>query len=262
MPARVGAVVRLVLPVTPYFQDDAVTIYLGDCRDIMPQLGPVDLVLTDPPWGGNFNTDSTRFTGGDNLRVHRGHGRNDWGPIIGDDVPFNPEPFLDFPRVILWGANHFARNLPIGTWLIWLKKTEHLYGSFLSDAELAWMKGGYGVYACEKQFPPPSRIVEGLGAAAHPTQKPEILMQWCIEKAQCPAGGMILDPFMGSGTTLRAAKDLGRKAIGIEIEEKYCHIAAERMRQAPMNLDNGMVNSQHEMASKQGTLLGEGTENR
>jgi len=117
----------------PYYQDDYCTIYHGDCREILPSLPKVDLVLTDPPYG-------------------------------------------------------------------WKTK---LYGDSSNTR---------------------SRLTK-----VHPTQKPVALMAWCISIAKNPP--LILDPFMGSGTTLRAAKDLGRKAIGIEIEEKYCEIAAKRLAQ-------------------------------
>ena len=223
----------------PYYDDGQIAIYHGDCREILPTLEPVDLVdlvLTDPPWGGSFNTDSTRFSGGKDREKKYGLGRADWGPIIGDDQPFDPEIFLDYPRVCLWGANHFASKLPVGTWLVWLKRADQMLGQFLSDCELAWMKGGYGVYMHRKQFPPPSRMSENYGRVAHPTQKPLSLMKWCIERTKCPESGLILDPFMGSGTTLRAAKDLGRRAIGIEIEERYCEVAVKRLAQEVLPL--------------------------
>ena len=219
--------------VTPYFRDEAVVIYHADCRDILPLMPKVDLVLTDPPWGSNTNTDSRRFTGG-NRALRRGEGRDDWGHIEGDDEPFDPLPWLECAPAVLWGANHFAASLPVGTWLVWVKRAPHLYGSFLSDCELAWQSGGAGVYAYEEQFPPPSRMREGNGQCLHPTQKPLGLMKWCLERF--PNAQTILDPFMGSGTTLRAAKDLGRYAIGIEIEERYCEIAAKRMAQMVMPL--------------------------
>lgn len=129
---------------------------------------------------------------------------------------------------MLFGSNHFASKLPVGTTLVWLKKNSSAFGSFLSDAEMAWMKGGHGVY-CIKDV-----SINGAGAnfaKLHPTQKTEKVMRWCIEKCKTPEGGLVLDPFMGSGTTLRAAKDLGRKAIGIELEEKYCEVAAKRLAQ-------------------------------
>lgn len=217
----------------PYYEDDAVTIYHGDCRKIAPALGLGFAVVTDPPYGMDWDTDSTRFTGGEE-RHKRGMGRDDWGVVHGDAEPFEPAPWLQYPAVVLWGSNHFAQALPLGTTLVWLKRADHLFGSFLSDAEIAWRKGGHGVYAFRKQFPPPSRMAEAFGAVAHPTQKPVALMAWCIER--CGSDSLpILDPYMGSGTTLRAAKNAGRTAVGIELEERYCEIAARRMGQEVMD---------------------------
>jgi len=214
---------------TPYYKDDACTIYHGDWREVIAWVGKVDAVITDPPYGMNWNTDSTRFTGGQHKR---GDGRDDWGAIAQDCKPFDPSPWLVFDRVIMFGANHYAERLPVGTTLIWLKKADHLFGTFLSDAEIAWMKGGHGVYCFRKQFPPPSRIAENNGKeVAHPTQKPIGLMRWCINKVKTPEGGTVLDPYMGSGTTLVAAKLEGRRAVGIELEERYCEIAANRLSQ-------------------------------
>jgi site-specific DNA-methyltransferase (adenine-specific) len=212
---------------TPYYVDDFVTLYHGDCREAAPVLGLGYAVVTDPPYGMNWNTDSTRFTMGERKR---GDGRKDWGDVRGDAEPFDPEPWLQYPAVVLWGSNHYANRLPVGTTLVWLKKDDHLFGSFLSDCEIAWRKGGHGSYAFRKQFPPPSRMAEAFGKTVHPTQKPLALMRWSIERcgnADLP----ILDPFAGSGTTLRAAKDLGRKAVGVEIEERYCDVAARRCAQ-------------------------------
>ena len=91
----------------------------------------------------NFDTDSTRFTGGKHAR---GDGRKD-RIIFGDDCAFDPMPWLAFENVILWGANHYAQQLPVGSTLVWLKRYIHMYGTFLSDAEIGWQKGGCGVYA-------------------------------------------------------------------------------------------------------------------
>jgi site-specific DNA-methyltransferase (adenine-specific) len=206
------------------------TLYLGDCRDILPTLPRVDAVITDPPYGMNWDTDSTRFSGGG---IQRGEGRGDWGYIAGDAEPFDPEPWLKYRSVVMFGANHFAAKLPVGTTLVWLKKADHLFGTFLSDAEIAWMKGGYGVYCYRKQFPPPSRTAENDGCSvAHPTQKPVGLMAWCMEKAGVGTDDVVLDPFMGSGTTGVAAAQMGRKFIGIEREPKYFDIACERIERA------------------------------
>ena len=206
------------------------TLYLGDYLEILPTLGKVDAVVTDPPYGMAWNTDSTRFTGGVNPSVQKGAGRDDWGEIEADSKPFDPAPWLAFPRVIMVGANHYAKRLPVGTSLVWIKKADHLFGTFLSDAEIAWMKGGYGVYCFRKQFPPPSRMAENGGTVAHPTQKPIELMQWCL--GFLPDAETILDPFMGSGTTGVACANLGRKFIGIEIEPKYFDIACRRIADA------------------------------
>ncbi len=200
---------------TPYYQDDAVTIYHGDCREILPGLEPVDLVLTDPPygietWNDRSQSDGTRFSA-NNFRW-------DNRPSLWTITAM----LAKADCAIIFGFNHLADLLgPTKGVLIWDKK---LRGLHFNDCELAWCHG-LGE-AC--------RIFEYEPAKAerkeHPTEKPLALLLWCLEK-HAPSAETILDPFMGSGTTLRAAKDLGRKAIGIEIEEKYCEIAAKRMSQ-------------------------------
>lgn len=205
---------------------DSVTLYLGDCREILPTLGTVDAVVSDPPYGMAWDVNSKRFSGG-NRAKQRGPGRNDYPEIVGDAVPFDPALWIAFPEVILWGANHYAQRLPVGSTLVWIKKAAHLFGTWLSDAEIGWQKGGHGVYVKEVSFPPPSRIAENDGAsAAHPTQKPTDLMVWCVERVK---GRRILDPYMGSGTTGVACVRLGRRFIGIEIEPLYFDIACRRI---------------------------------
>jgi site-specific DNA-methyltransferase (adenine-specific) len=193
-------------------------------------------VVSDPPYGMGWDIDSSRFSGGDLGRAGlRGEGKGvgDWEEIANDDEPFDPSPWLKFAKVVLFGSNHYAERLPVGTTLVWLKKANHLFGTFLSDAELAWMKGGHGVYCFYKQFPPPSRMVEHDGKSpAHPTQKPVELMAWCIQKLNLPAGATILDPYMGSGTTGVAAARLGYGFIGIELNPTYHAIASKRIAAA------------------------------
>lgn len=216
----------------PYYEDTraGITIYHGNALDVLPIYPPADLVLTDPPYGMKNNVDSRRFSGGkpenDKRRGNKGGRFREM--IVGDDKPFDPTPFLGYKNVILWGMNHYASKLPVGTTLVWIKRSDEAFGTFLSDAELAWMKGGCGVY-CFRDF---SMKAEER-YRVHPNQKPLPLFKWCIEKTDAET---ILDPFMGSGTTLRAAKDLGRKAIGIEIEEKYCEIAVKRLAQEVLPL--------------------------
>ncbi len=134
--------------------------------------------------------------------------------------------------VVLWGWNHFAARLPVGTTLIWLKRNDEAFGSFLSDAEIAWRSGGHGVYAFRDARGPTGRATEALGAAAHPTQKPLPLMRWCIEQAKVPPGGTILDPYMGSGSTGVAAVEMRHPFVGIEIEPRYFDTACRRIEQA------------------------------
>lgn len=202
---------------------------LGDCRDILPTLPKVDAVVTDPPYGINLNTDNSRFSGGNVDSVaKRGNNVGSAGgaPIIGDDKPFDPSFLLDLPGdKIIWGWNNYPDRLPRGACLIWLKRNDAAFGSFLSDAELAWMSKGHGVY-CKRDLSNAAIANDRV----HPTQKPVTLMEWClgfVTKAQT-----ILDPFMGSGTTGVAAVQMGRDFIGIEREPKYFDIACRRIEQA------------------------------
>jgi site-specific DNA-methyltransferase (adenine-specific) len=206
------------------------TLILGDCREVLPTLGKVDAVVTDPPYGIGWNTDSTRFSGSGHTR---GKGKR-WGAITGDDLAFDPLPWLQFKYVVFWGANHYAQLLPAGTTLVWVKRHPDNFGAFLSDCEIGWRKGGYGAYAFYKSFSVDTRAVEAVGKAGiyvHPTQKPIELMKWCVEQLPDDAS-TILDPFMGSGTTGVACARMGRKFIGIEIEPKYFDIACRRIEAA------------------------------
>jgi site-specific DNA-methyltransferase (adenine-specific) len=209
--------------VTPYYQDALVTIYHGDCRE---WTGGADAVVSDPPYGMAWDN---RITGGRNGSNPGGRTRLYDRPIHGDEGPFDPAPWLSYSEVILWGANHYGQRLPVGTTLVWIKKVDTAFQTFLSDAEIAWEKGGHGVY-CYRDTA--YRAEKAGQSTAHPTQKPVGLMRWCIERTT----GVILDPFMGSGTTLVAAKSLGRRSIGIEIEERYCEIAAVRCSQEVLGL--------------------------
>lgn len=205
----------------PYYSEGGITLYHGDCRAIAPSL-EYDAVVSDPPYGMAENTNRNRFSG---PRV--GGGKRWDAPIHDDDKPFDPSPWIDRPS-ILWGCNHYAARLPVGSTLVWIKRNDGAFGSFLSDAELAWRRGGHGVYCYRRVW---------TGAAGedadgvHPCQKPVDLMRWCVGMVD----GVILDPFMGSGTTLVAAKMEGREAVGIEIEERYCEIAANRLSQGVLD---------------------------
>lgn len=172
--------------------------------------------ISDPPYGINFDTDYTRIT----HKSIQAQEKN-YPKVRNDDKEFDPRPYLNYKSVVLFGANYFAEHLPIGTWLVWDKR--HSNGTaWLSDAELAWMKGGTGVHikaiTCQG-FVRPER-------AEHPTQKPIELMAWCIEKSK--AGELIFDPFLGSGTTLMACEQMNKRCFGCEIEPKYVDVIIRR----------------------------------
>lgn len=203
------------------------TLYLGDCREILPTLGKVDAVVTDPPYGIGLDTDNARFSGGDAAsRAKRGAGKTYDAPIVGDEEEFDPSFLLKAGNEqIVWGWNNYPDKLPRGACLVWIKRNDDAFGSFLSDAETAWKSQGHGVY-CFRDLTNNGITRE----RAHPTQKPVQLMRWCIE--QTTNARIILDPFMGSGTTLVACQKLGRVGIGIEIEPKYFDIACRRVEEA------------------------------
>lgn len=222
----------------PYFQDAAVTIYHGDFREMNIELPEIGLVLSDPPYGGGLAVDyADRFKtkSGKFWKCADRSGQARHMPIAGDDEPFDPKYLLAIKaeHKVLWGANWYANRLPdSGGWWMWDKRNGKRDVSDadwpMGEGELAWTDVGKGVRIFRHTWFGLIRDSEP-GEHYHPTQKPVALMQWCIEKSKTT--GIIFDPYMGSGTTLRAAKDLHRKAIGIELEESYCEIAAKRMGQ-------------------------------
>jgi len=199
---------------------DAV-LYLGDCREVLPTLQRVDAVVTDPPYGIAYKSPAGRGM------TERG----DYPVIYGDTEPFDPAPWLGFPQVVFFGANHFADKLPASAqWLIWDKRDGGTPNNN-SDCELAWAKRGGSARLIRHLWNGMLKASERDDCRAHPTQKPIEVMRWVIETA-APDASTILDPFMGSGTTGVACIKLGRKFIGIEIEEKYFDIARRRIEEA------------------------------
>ena len=207
----------------PYFQDDAVTIYHGDCRLLLPQLTEkVDLVLTDPPYGIDYQS----------------AWRTDWQrkDKIQGDKEF-PLWIFDLckPRVAMfvWCRWDILGQLPPPKSVIAWDKGNHSMGNLKHEYGRQWEAIAF-YPGPEHQFRyRSSDIIHAMRIdpikLLHPNEKPIGAVKPLID---AHVGNLILDPFMGSGTTLRAAKDLGRKSIGIEIEERYCEIAAERMSQA------------------------------
>jgi site-specific DNA-methyltransferase (adenine-specific) len=201
------------------------TLYLGDCLEILPTLPKVDAVVTDPPYGiGWVHSGIGYLKSGKVLGTKHGGEK-----VTGDDKPFDPSPFLDKAKNLLfWGANNFANSLPPSTgWIVWDKGIAP--GLSFSDFEMAWSNQSVKAVMWRQQWCGFNREGE-RSAREHPTQKPVGVMTKCINRF--PKAQTILDPFMGSGTTGVACANLGRKFIGIEIEEKYFDIACERIAAA------------------------------
>jgi site-specific DNA-methyltransferase (adenine-specific) len=202
-----------------------IDLHLGDCLSMLDGLPRDAAIVSDPPYGMRNDCDYGRFTAGP--RSHGKAASRTYASVIGDDRPFDPTPWLGFPKVILWGANHYAARLPVGTTLVWVKRNEAAYGSFLSDAEIGWQKGGRGVYLRKD-----TSLYGETRKRAHPTQKPVALMEWCIGRLKLKPGTTIIDPYMGSGTTGVAAVRLGFDFIGIEVDPEYLAIARRRIEAA------------------------------
>lgn len=218
------------------------TLYCGDCLEVVDALLRNSLnsttasletdetdpdprkwcIVSDPPYGIGY--------------VHGADSGNLAGPtkfqgvaVSGDEKPFDPSPWLEFPTVALWGANHYASRLPDSAcWLVWDKR-DQLFRNDQADCELAWTN-----------LKSPARLIRHLWSGMlkdsergqprlHPTQKPVAVMAWCMEMAKAPAGATVLDPYMGSGTTGIACLNTGRNFIGIEKDPGYFDVALKRI---------------------------------
>ena len=201
----------------PYYQDSAVTLYHGDCRQIVPLLGRFDLLLTDPPYGTGWV---------------RGGGR------VGEFNAKHEKPYWDVfstEWIAAIDANQFAVFSPVGRiddtcaafparQVSYYRKTNVRPGAIPREAIVVSPPRSFGDFEAYNGDCP-----------LHPCQKPLELIAWLV--GQFPDAKTVLDPFAGSGTTGRACKDLGRKCVMIEREEKYCEIAARRMGQEVLPLD-------------------------
>ena len=195
----------------------------GDCRDILPTLGKVDAVVTDPPYG--IGKDGQAGSSGSH------GGRKEYEFLGWDKRRPDKEIFDCIIRScdvsIIWGGNYFADLLPAtGKWLVW-DKGQRINQS---DGELAWTSMGGAL-----RIKTINRVDIMIDGAQHPTQKPIKLMKWCI--GLLPNPQTVLDPFMGSGTTGVAAVQMGRDFIGIEREPKYFDIACKRIEDAQRQQD-------------------------
>lgn len=224
---------------TPYYDDGLCSIYLGDCAEIAPTLGRFDLLCTDPPYGIKAprkaaNRGHTRI--GRGLKGGTTPPRTFHQPSPWDDEPVRSDLLSALRDVASWqcifGGNYFSLP-PSPAWLVWDKDNG---ASDFADAELAWTN--YGTALRLKRYRWNGMLQADMSRKeerVHPTQKPLAVMSWAI--SLCPdKPTSVLDPFMGSGTTLRACKDLGIRCVGIEREERYCEIAARRLGQGVLAL--------------------------
>jgi DNA modification methylase len=209
----------------PYYEDDAVTIYNADCRELLPELS-ADLVFADPPYGNGTEYGEYQDTS-ENLTA-----------LIVDTIPLvlNAAPVA----MITPGVGNMWKY-PEPKWTLCFASGAGTgsgpWGFTSWQPVLAYGKDPYLSQGLGRR---PDTKLTSEGASTdggdHPCPKPHVLMRWIVGRGTTESGQTVLDPFMGSGTTLRAAKDLNRKAIGIEIEERYCEIAAKRMAQTVMQL--------------------------
>jgi DNA modification methylase len=192
------------------------TLYLGDCMDVMPTLGKVDAVVTDPPYGIGMSGGNVGYKGFNSFE------RKKWD----DSTPDVAIDYIDthYNKYIIWGGNYFKLP-PSRCYLVW-DKGNGFKGRTYAESELAWTS----LNANARTFSYDPLAKGDYRGKQHPTQKPISLMRWCL--THIPDSRLILDPFMGSGSTGVACVKEGRSFIGIELDEDYFDIACRRIEEA------------------------------
>lgn len=199
-----------------------------ESKDATKMRKMIKAVITDPPYGINYNREDSPQD--KHHPVRRGRQTDS---VEGDDAPFDPTPWLQFNRIVLWGADNYADKLPDlagrkAAWICWDKITRNGLNLRIAEFELGWARPLGRNQMLRLMWSGCSRQME-RGKAFHPAQKPVALMKWCIERVKVPESGIVLDPYMGSGPTGVACAQTGHPFWGVEIQEKYCRIAAERI---------------------------------
>lgn len=224
----------------PYYRDDLVTLYHGDCREVMPDLpqGSVDMLCTDPPYAAAAATVTT------------GMAKAKWGGNWGDMslVALLAESALDSPCLApshqtFWFADHLSYAALIPTFfrryslvqnIVWDKDMMGVGAGFRKQTELIiYGRKGEAPAPVSKSLRDIVRIRPNYATKAHPAAKPEALMHHLLSETRW---NLVLDPYAGSGTTLLVARNLGRKAVGIEVEERYCEVIAKRLSSEVLDL--------------------------
>lgn len=234
-----------------YYDHGGIVIYHGNSREILPSLPKSDLLLTDPPYGlrvarreafGRGDTRGTNGLGGYNPGC-RDYEESAWDDERADD------DLIGLCRAsadlqVVWGGNYFTLP-PARCWLFWDKMRGD---TDFADGELAWTNFDRAVRRIQYRWNGFLVDQHSTDYREHPAQKPLAVIKWAMAFAKDAKS--VVDPFLGSGTTLRAAKTLGLTAIGIEIEERYCEISAKRLSQEVLSFEN-----EEQRTSVQGSLL-------
>lgn len=195
----------------------SVTLYLADCRDVLPQLSGIDAVISDPPYGMGYVSGHNSSRGDCDMVRKDGN----FAPIIGDDEPFDPTPWLDYPVVVLWGANYYPGHLPSSMgWIFW-DKGQRICNS---DGELAFSSFDRALRVIEM-----NRVELLKEGTIHPTQKPVKLYTWLLENYAKP-GMKLLDTHLGSGSHAIAAHYFGAHLTACEIDADYYAAAMARIK--------------------------------
>lgn len=208
---------------TDTFEAEGIKLYCADCREMEIV---AEAIISDPPYGIGF----VKGSGGKGK-----HHRRNLDPIAGDDEPFQPERWLKFPIVALFGADHFAQRLPEGKWLVWDKLAGLPAFDSFSDVEIAWVnqKGASRIFPY--LWKGICQAGDKEGGKMHVSQKPVPVMVWIMRESKVPVDALVCDPYMGSGTTGIACIRTGRKFIGIERDPVHFKTAVERIKR---ELDN------------------------
>lgn len=213
----------------PYYQDDSVTLYNCDWREIWRELGTFDLLLTDPPYGigevrGRNKTRSCIATSKD-------YGDHSWDDSTPTEAEISTLCNMAIQN-ILWGGNYFSGLSPQPGWLVWDKDNGE---NDFADCELAWTNLGTAVRKLKWRWQGmlQEKMGNGKEDRIHPTQKPLALMAWCLSLV--PNARTVFDPYAGSCTTGRACKDAGIKCVLVEGVEEYCEKGAKRLQQEVFN---------------------------
>lgn len=236
---------------TPYYDFDGITIHHGDCRDVLPTLGAVDLVLTDPPYGVNLTTKTSDYRQSDNFD----NGKSLQATTLYSDDPAETRLLIQAVMPVVLSIAKRAMVFS-GVASMWSYPEPRAVGCVFNVNGAGRSSWGFQCMHPILYYGKDPYLEDGKGSRPnslqaiqpnreridHPCPKPIDWMRWAVSRAS-REGELILDPFMGSGTTLVAAKALGRRAIGIEIEERYCEIAAKRLQQSVLPMFASVIAS-------------------